>query len=701
MLIFKVKLAVNNLISDLIYLNTNVKTDINNYLFLLRLKRFLTQINDLRKYFLKKYVYTINHKRIALNYLYFSMWTGLSGTALATMIRLELAYPGSQFFKGDSLRYLSVITAHGIIMVFLVVVPLFVGTFANFFVPYHVGSKDVAFPRLNSIGLWLTPGGFLLVAKTAFVRPQYWHYYDKTAFYFPLFEKTMRKNAESLKLNNYLFHKSLTRFVLDDHSIFYKARKQIKIDDYKLFSFIPLKFFFWSNLLDYPEMFWHTANRVVKARRKKIYVTKCSNRTSTLAGWTFITPYSSSTKYTGLGGQDLMILAVIFTGVTTSISFTNILITRRTLSMPGLRNRRILLPFITITIFLSLRILVLITPVLSASMFMLMLDRHWQTTFFDFVYGGDNILFQHLFWFFGHPEVYVLIIPSFGVVNMVIPYNNTRRIASKHHLIWATYMMAYLGFLVWGHHMYLVGLDHRSRALFSTLTVMISLPATVKFVNWTLSLINGALKFNAAIVGTFMYMTYFLAGGLTGMWLSHVALNVSTHDSFYVVAHFHLMLSGVVMTGIFVAIYYYYHVLFGIAYSRFYAYLHLVYHFGGQWLTFLPLFWVGYAGLPRRVHDYPVVFIGWQGMASVGHMITIISLCLFFTMFLDSHIEQKVCINNTLGFPRWYKRIAFIKFKIKYIQITWKNIYRIPTKSVRVFLNQPYFNMYERFEIAK
>lgn len=697
MLLFTFKKLFFNFLKDITYYNTNLKVDVSHYFFLNRLQLKLTQLNDLRKYFMKKYVYTINHKRIALNYLYFSMWTGLSGAALATMIRIELAYPGSHFFKGDSLRYLSVITAHGLIMVFLVVVPILFGGFANFFIPYHVGSKDVAFPRLNSIGLWLTPGGFLLVTKTAFIRPQYWHFYDKTAYYFPFFEKTLKKNANVLKSSEFFFHKYLTKFNLDEFSIFFKAKKKIEIENYKVFSFIPLKFFFWSNMLEYPEMFWYLANRAVKARRRKIYVTKCSNRTSTLSGWTFITPYSSSTKYTGMGGQDLIILAVIFTGVTTSISFTNLLITRRTLSMPGLRNRRILLPFVTIALFLTMRMLVLITPVLAAAMFMLMLDRHWQTTFFDFVYGGDNVLFQHLFWFFGHPEVYVLIIPSFGIVNMVIPYNNTRRIASKHHLIWAIYMMAYLGFLVWGHHMYLVGLDHRSRALFSTLTVMISLPATVKVVNWTLSLLNGALKLNAAMLGVFIYLTFFLAGGLTGMWLSHVCLNVTTHDSFYVVAHFHLMLSGTVMTSIFIGIYYYYNVLFGISYCKNYAYLHLVYHFGGQWMTFLPIFWVGYAGLPRRVHDYPMVFLGWHGMSTAGHMITLVSLIFFFLVFLDSHIERKVLISNTLGFPRWYKRANMLQFKLKYILLTWKTNNRLPIKNIRCKLKQSYFNEYNNY----
>jgi heme/copper-type cytochrome/quinol oxidase subunit 1 len=164
---------LKNIFVDIQFLSYGLYRDFTNFLFFERFKLYLTQFNDLRKYFLKKHIYTINHKRIALNYLYFSLWTGMSGAALATMVRLELAYPGSMFFKGDSLRYLQVITAHGLIMVFFVVVPVVFGAFANFFIPYHVGSKDVAFPRLNSIGFWIQPCGYLLLAKTAFLRPQF------------------------------------------------------------------------------------------------------------------------------------------------------------------------------------------------------------------------------------------------------------------------------------------------------------------------------------------------------------------------------------------------------------------------------------------------------------------------------------------------------------------------------------------------
>jgi len=691
-------LDIRNIFIDSLFYFYGAQTDFTNFLFLDRIKIYLNRFNDLRKYFLKKYVYTINHKRIALNYFYFSMVSGLSGAALATMIRLELAYPGSTFFKGDSLRYLQVITAHGLIMIFFVVVPILFGGFANFFIPYHIGSKDVAFPRLNSIGFWIAPCGWLLIAKTAFLRPQFWRYYDKPSFYLPLLDKSKYRKDLDFKENTYFLLSNLKDYDIEQFFTFWKARKQINYENYKIYTFIPNKLMLWTSIIQFPESFWYSANKAVKARRKKVYFTKCSNRTLTMSGWAFVTPFSSNTKFTGIGSQDIAVVSVIFAGVSTTLSFTNLLITRRTLSMPGLRNRRVLLPFITIALFLTMRMLALITPVLGAAMIMLLMDRHWQTTFFEFVYGGDTVLFQHLFWFFGHPEVYVLIIPIFGMVNMIIPYSNTRRIASKHHLIWAIYMMAYMGFLVWGHHMYLVGLDHRSRALYSTITVMISLPATIKIVNWTLSLLNGALRWDLALLFAFAFILFFLSGGLTGMWLSHVGLNVSMHDTFYVIAHFHLMFSAGVLTGSFAGIYYYFPALFGIKYSRIFGYLHLVYFFGGQWMTFIPMFWIGYSGMPRRIHDYPAFMMGWHGMASVGHLTTLIGVLFFFLMLLDSHLERRVAVHSILGVPRWHKRVLYYIFKIRYLQYVNKKLIRLPNSKFIILLSNSYFNEYEKYK---
>ena len=630
----------------------------------------LYSLNILRRYLLKKYCYTINHKRLGLNYFYFSLVTGMSGAILATAIRLEMAYPGSPFFGGDSLKYLQVITAHALIMIFFVVVPIFFGGFANFLLAYHVGSKDVAFPRLNSLGFWIQPCGYLLIAKIGFIRTQFWTSSDKIVNYFNLRESGSFKKA-------WLFDDILQKPTTELNTYYIKDsalyEKKDEVDFFKNISNagtitagvdMSWKLLLWRYIYVLPESFWFLVYNAKLLKRQKRHVVKCANATQTVAGWTFITPFSSKTKFTGVGVQDMLVLGVYFAGISTTISLVNLLTTRRTLAMPGLRNRRILLPFVSISILLMLRALAVITPVLGSAMLMVALDRHWQTSFFDFAYGGDPIFFHHLFWFFGHPEVYVLVIPAFGVVNSVIPSVNFRRVASKHHLIWAIYIMNYMGFLVWGHHMYLIGLDHRSRALYSTITIMISMPATIKVVNWTFTLVNGSIKNDLVFISLVSFILFFLVAGFTGMWLSHVSLNISMHDTLYVVAHFHLMLSGAVVMGIFLGFYFYFVQFFQIKYSRTFGFIHIVMYSGGQWLTFLPLFWVSFSGLPRRLHDFPAIYMGWQSMATVGHLVTMIGVLAFYIMILDSHIEHKVTSYMISLVPRLNKRVSYYLNKL-------------------------------------
>lgn len=618
-------------------------------------------------------MYTINHKRLGLNYFYFSLVTGISGALLATAIRLEMAFPGSPFFGGDSIRYLQVITAHALIMIFFVVVPILFGGFANFLLPYHVGSKDVAFPRLNSLGFWIQPCGYLLIAKIGFLRANYWTSYDKLTNYFS------QKNNESF-INNFYYDQTsqttentvVTYNIKNDRA--FELKNQIKPKEEIVEEYFPVNHFLGSivknqtthwklyfakiiNLI--PDAFYFLITNSKTLKRRKRYVVKCANATQTVAGWTFITPFSSKLKFTGLGIQDMLILGVYFAGISTTISIVNLLATRRTLAIPGLRNRRVLLPFISITILLMLRALVIITPVLGSAMLMLILDRHWKTSFFDFAYGGDPIFFHHLFWFFGHPEVYVLVIPAFGIISSVLPATNYRRVASKHHLIWAIYIMNYMGFLVWGHHMYLIGLDHRSRALYSTITIMISMPATIKVVNWTFVLVNGALKNDLIFLASSSFILLFLVAGFTGMWLSHVSLNISMHDTLYVVAHFHLMLSGAVVMAIFTGFYYYFTQFFQVKYSRTFGYIHIIFYSAGQWLTFLPLFWVSFSGLPRRLHDFPAVYMGWMSMSTAGHFVTMVGVIAFYIMILDSKLEKKTTIYLHSLVARFNKRTNY------------------------------------------
>ncbi len=647
-------------------------------------------LNIVRRYLLKKYCYTINHKRLGLNYFYFSLVTGMSGAILATAIRLEMAYPGSPFFGGDSLKYLQVITAHALIMIFFVVVPIFFGGFANFLLPYHVGSKDVAFPRLNSLGFWIQPCGYLLIAKIGFIRTQFWTSADKTTNYFNMRGVDQFSQAWVFDDLNQRATPEISTYYLDDSSTFEKADQSNFFKNnhdwamLNVSSDMSWKLFFWRYIYVLPESFWFLVYNAKYLKRQKRHIVKCASATQTVAGWTFITPFSSKTKFTGAGIQDMLILGVYFAGISTTISLVNLLATRRTLAMPGLRNRRILLPFTSIAILLMLRALAVITPVLGSAMLMLALDRHWQTSFFDFAYGGDPVFFHHLFWFFGHPEVYVLVIPAFGVVNSVIPAVNFRRVASKHHLIWAIYIMNYMGFLVWGHHMYLIGLDHRSRALYSTITIMISMPATIKVVNWTFTLVNGALKNDLTFIAIISFIMFFLVAGFTGMWLSHVSLNISMHDTLYVVAHFHLMLSGAVVMGIFVGFYFYFPSFFQVKYSRTFGYVHIAFYTGGQWLTFLPLFWVSFSGLPRRLHDFPAVYMGWQSMATAGHFLTMLGVLAFYIMILDSHIERKVMIYLVTLVPRFNKRAVYYLGKLINFKKTSEEYSVVPTARVQV-----------------
>ena len=673
----------------------------------------------MRDFVVKKWLYTINHKRLGILYFLYTLISAMMGSYLATCIRLEMAFPGSPFFNGDSLKYLQVITAHALIMIFFVVVPIFFGGFANYFLPYHVGSKDVAYPRLNNMGFWIQPCGFLLIAKMGSMRLEYWVTELRTSYFSTLtkvdhflqqyqydelvpniiksfqdfdYTKPFSKIEDALEelrkekhLYDFATYLKIRSKIIADLDLARNSKYTLTLFDENSYSY---KLIFWKDIYNCNDTLWFLTKNAMKQKRQKRFLIKCISHNQTVAGWTFITPFSSNTEYTGFGIQDMLILGVYYAGISTTISMVNLLITRRTLSMPGLRNRRVLLPFITITNLLMLRALSIITPVLGSAMLMLLTDRHWKTSFFDFSYGGDPIFFQHLFWFFGHPEVYVLIIPAFGIVNSVLPNTSSRRVASKHHLIWAIYIMNYMGFLVWGHHMYLVGLDHRSRSLYSTITIMISLPATIKVVNWTYTLLNGMVRNNLILYSITSFIFFFLVAGFTGMWLSHVSLNISMHDTLYVVAHFHLMLSGAVVMGIFVGFYYYYYSILQSKYSKLFSLAHIVYYTIGQWTTFIPMFWVAFSGLPRRLHDFPLMYMGWQSMSTVGHFTTMIGVFCFYTTLLESSFEKKLTTYIYNLVPRFYSNSSYLCYKNINQILNINNKLLINKKKTRIYINK-------------
>ena len=504
----KIKIYFFNTINNILK-----KTQTISLLFNNKILNIYVELIIERKFSFKKWLYTINHKKLGLLYFFYTLVSAIMGSYLATCIRLEMAYPGSPFFNGDSLKYLQVITAHALIMIFFVVVPIFFGGFANYFLPYHVGSKDVAYPRLNNMGFWIQPCGFLLIAKMGSMRLEYWTTEIKTSFFSALTKvdhflqqyrydeilTTIKKNLiqydytklkdtikEALKniskkMYDFSTYTKMRSEIIQGLELSKNSKYNVSLFDEKSYSY---KLVFWKDIYNSNDTLWFLTKNSPKFKRQKRFLVKCISSNQTVAGWTFITPFSSNTEYTGFGIQDMLILGVYYAGISTTISLVNLLVTRRTLSMQGLRNRRVLLPFITITILLMLRALSVITPVLGSAMLMLLTDRHWKTSFFDFSYGGDPIFFQHLFWFFGHPEVYVLIIPAFGIVNSVLPNVSNRRVASKHHLIWATYIMGYMGFLVWGHHMYTSGMSGAALWAFSLLPFLVAIARAITGTRW-------------------------------------------------------------------------------------------------------------------------------------------------------------------------------------------------------------------------
>ena len=298
-------------------------------------------------------------------------------------------------------------------------------------------------------------------------------------------------------------------------------------------------------------------------------------------------------------------------------------------------------------------------PMLAIGILMLLSDRHWQTCFFDYSGGGDTVLFQHMFWFFGHPEVYVIMIPTFGFNNTILSFYLRKRVSARASLLYSMYTIAFLGFFVWGHHMYMVGLAHTTRMLFSTLTVMISVPAATKLMHWCVTLVNSTFVIELPMVFQLLFIFFFVSGGISGMAVAHTGMDILFHDSFYVVGHFHVMLAGAAMFGSFGAFYFYFPAIFGVKFSRIYGYLHCTYYLIGQLMTVVPMIWLGYAAMPRRVLDYPAALGGWHAIVSAGHMLSIAGMMAFFIMIFDSIRQGRAATRNSFGVARFNTRLNF------------------------------------------